>query len=109
MNLSHNTSLDWFSPGASKHPVFGQITEGFEIAMEISEVSTARQPRTRSSLRRAHILCSLQCTDRAHTVHIYRVHSLAHTHTHTHTSEVPTTGDNPNTSIMMKSITISGL
>ena len=107
MNLSHNTSLDWFSPGASKHPVFGQITEGFEIAMEISEVSTARQPRTRSSLRRAHILCSLQCTDRAHTVHIYRVHSLAHTHTHT--SEVPTTGDNPNTSIMMKSITISGL
>ena len=46
MNLVHNTRLDWFSPGASKHPVFGQITEGFEIAVEISEVSTARQPRT---------------------------------------------------------------
>jgi hypothetical protein len=107
MNLTHNTSLDWFSQGASKHPVFGQITEGFEIAMEISEVSNARQPRTRSSLRRAHILCSLQCTDRAHTVHIYHAHSLAHTHPHT--SKVPTTGDNPNTPIMMKSITISGL
>jgi len=113
MNLTHNPRLDWFSPGASKHPVFGQITEGFDIAMEISEVSTARQPRTRSSLHRAHILCSLQCTDRAQTVHIYHLipsYQCVLLSTHTpHTSEVPTTGDNPNTPIMMKKITISGL
>lgn len=108
MNLSHNTSLDWFSPGASKHPVFGQITEGYEIAMEISEVSTARQPTTRSSLHRAHVLCRESavhrpCTDRAHI-------SCELTSTHKpHTSKAPTTGDNPNTPIMMKSITISGL
>ena len=106
MNLTHNTRLDWFSPGASKHPVFGQITEGFEIAMEISEVSTARQPRTRSSLHRALTVQSAvhrPCTDRAHI-------PCALTSTHTpHNSEVPTTGDNPNTPIMMKSITISGL
>ena len=71
MNLTHNTRLDWFSPGASKHPVFGQITEGFEIAMEISEVSTARQPRTRSSLHRAHIYCAV-CS--AQIVHTHATH-----------------------------------
>ena len=68
MNLVHNSRLDWFSPGASKHPVFGQITEGFEIAVEISEVSTASYSvldnpvRTRSSLHRAHYcaVCSAQ-------------------------------------------------
>ena len=67
MNLTHNTSLDWFSQGASKHPVFGQITEGFEIAMEISEVSTARQPRTRSSLRRQPIYCAVCSAQTVHT------------------------------------------
>ena len=113
MNLTHNSRLDWFSPGASKHPVFGQITEGFEIAVEISEVSTASYSvldnpvRTRSSLHRAHITVQSAvhrlCTHRAHIPC-----ELTSTHT-PHTSEVPTTGDKPNTPVMMKSITISGL
>ena len=112
MNLTHNPRLDWFSPGASKHPVFGQITEGFDIAMEISEVSTARQPRTRSSLHRALTVQSAvhrPCTDRAHN-HLIPSDQCVLLSTHTpHISEVPTTGDNPNTPIMMKKITISGL
>ena len=111
MNLTHNSRLDCFSPGASKHPVFGQITEGFEIAVEISEVSTASysvldnpehevpytEPITVQSA--VHRLCT-------HRAHIPCELTSAHT---PHTSEVPTTGDKPNTPIMMKSITISGL
>merc|ERR1712019_23716 len=26
VNTAHNDFLDWFSPGASKHPVFGKVT-----------------------------------------------------------------------------------
>ena len=46
MNLNHNANLDWFSKGASKHPVFGQITEGYEIAVEISKVPTTHDMHT---------------------------------------------------------------
>merc|ERR1712194_400369 len=28
MNVADNANLDWFSPGQSKHPVFGKIIEG---------------------------------------------------------------------------------
>jgi cyclophilin family peptidyl-prolyl cis-trans isomerase len=30
INCRHNSYLDWFSPGASKHPVFGKVTAGVE-------------------------------------------------------------------------------
>merc|ERR1712232_581968 len=40
LNVANNNFLDWFSPGASKHPVFGKITEGYEIAVAISKVPT---------------------------------------------------------------------
>merc|ERR1719416_328453 len=30
--------MDWFSPGQSKHPVFGKITEGYDVAEAISKV-----------------------------------------------------------------------
>ena len=64
--------------------VTGQITEGFEIAMEISEVSTARQPRTRSSLHRAHIYCAV-CS--AQTVHRPCTYTMC-THQHTHATQL---------------------
>jgi cyclophilin family peptidyl-prolyl cis-trans isomerase len=59
LNVADNKNLDWFSGGSSKHPVFGKITEGFDIVVAISKV--------------------------------------------------PTSNDNPQTPIMMKSITISGI
>ena len=31
LNTINNSYLDWFSPGPSKHPVFGKITEGMDI------------------------------------------------------------------------------
>merc|ERR1719316_800558 len=40
MNVVHNDFLDWFSPGDSKHPVFGKIVEGYEIAVAITKVPT---------------------------------------------------------------------
>lgn len=42
MNVASNANLDWFSPGQSKHPVFGKIIEGYEIAVKISQVATTQ-------------------------------------------------------------------
>merc|ERR1712066_297067 len=40
INVADNRNLDWFSPGSSKHPVFGKVTSGFDIAKKISQVRT---------------------------------------------------------------------
>merc|ERR1719356_2392778 len=40
MNVADNRNLDWFSPGQSKHPVFGKITSGMDVAVKISKVRT---------------------------------------------------------------------
>eukprot|EP00746_Dinoflagellata_sp_MGD_P160867 gnl/MRDRNA2_/MRDRNA2_87806_c0_seq1.p1 gnl/MRDRNA2_/MRDRNA2_87806_c0~~gnl/MRDRNA2_/MRDRNA2_87806_c0_seq1.p1 ORF type:complete len:200 (+),score=33.62 gnl/MRDRNA2_/MRDRNA2_87806_c0_seq1:75-674(+) len=40
MNVADNKNLDWFSPGASKHPVFGKIISGMDVADKISKVRT---------------------------------------------------------------------
>merc|ERR1711934_673845 len=40
LNVANNSNLDWFSPGQSKHPVFGKVVEGMEIATKISKVPT---------------------------------------------------------------------
>merc|ERR1712100_841445 len=40
INVANNKNLDWFSPGASKHPVFGKITSGMDIVTKISKVRT---------------------------------------------------------------------
>lgn len=42
MNVANNANLDWFSPGQSKHPVFGKIIEGYELAVQISKVKTTQ-------------------------------------------------------------------
>merc|ERR1719487_118239 len=40
MNVANNSNLDWFSPGASKHPVFVKIIDGYDVAVAISKVPT---------------------------------------------------------------------
>merc|ERR1712014_328201 len=40
INVAHNKNLDWFTPGESKHPVFGKITSGMDVVTKISKVKT---------------------------------------------------------------------
>merc|ERR1711862_1075350 len=47
LNVANNANLDWFSPGQSKHPVFGKIIEGYDVVVAISKVPTSSDcPRT---------------------------------------------------------------
>ena len=40
INTVHNAYLDWFSPGPSKHPVFGKITSGLDVVKKIETTPT---------------------------------------------------------------------
>ena len=35
INTVHNSYLDWFTPGPSRHPVFGKIISGLDVAKKI--------------------------------------------------------------------------
>lgn len=45
INTKHNSFLDWFSPGQSKHPVFGKVTEGLDVVKNIEGTATNAQDR----------------------------------------------------------------
>lgn len=45
INTVHNAYLDWFSPGPSKHPVFGKINEGLDVVQKIENTPTGRGDR----------------------------------------------------------------
>jgi len=40
VNVADNKFLDWFSPGASRHPVFGHVTSGMDVVTAINKVQT---------------------------------------------------------------------
>jgi len=43
INVNNNSFLDWFDKSTpSQHPVFGRVTEGYDVAKKISEVRTVR-------------------------------------------------------------------
>lgn len=44
INTVHNDYLDWFTPGASKHPVFGRVTDGMDVVEAIGS-TPARNDR----------------------------------------------------------------
>ena len=40
INTVHNDFLDWFSPGPSKHPVFGRLIDGMDVLQAIEQTPT---------------------------------------------------------------------
>jgi len=40
INTVHNANLDWFTPGASKHPVFGKVIDGMDVVGKIGTTQT---------------------------------------------------------------------
>ena len=51
INTVHNGYLDYFSPGASKHPVFGKITSGMAVVTAINTTPTASGDRPRTPVK----------------------------------------------------------
>ena len=45
INTKHNNYLDWFTGGASKHPVFGRIVAGQEVIQAIETTPTGHGDR----------------------------------------------------------------
>ena len=51
INTVNNAYLDWFSPGQSKHPVFGKITSGLDIVKKIETAPTAAGDRPKTPIK----------------------------------------------------------
>ena len=45
INTVHNSYLDWFTPGPSKHPVFAKITSGLDVVKKIESTPTDGRDR----------------------------------------------------------------
>jgi cyclophilin family peptidyl-prolyl cis-trans isomerase len=51
VNVADNSYLDWFSPGGSKHPVFGKITKGMDVVTAITRAPTDAGDRPRTPIQ----------------------------------------------------------
>jgi cyclophilin family peptidyl-prolyl cis-trans isomerase len=45
INTVHNHYLDWFTPGQSKHPVFGRVVDGMDVVNAIGSTATGQGDR----------------------------------------------------------------
>jgi cyclophilin family peptidyl-prolyl cis-trans isomerase len=51
INTVHNSRLDWFTPGESKHPVFGKVVAGMDVVHAIEKVKTDANDRPVTPVR----------------------------------------------------------
>jgi cyclophilin family peptidyl-prolyl cis-trans isomerase len=51
INTTHNAYLDWFTPGPSKHPVFGKVTKGMDVLRAIEKTKTDADDRPVTPVR----------------------------------------------------------
>lgn len=51
INTANNSYLDFFTPGESKHPVFGKIVSGMDVVTAIGRTPTDREDRPRTPVK----------------------------------------------------------
>ena len=51
INTVHNAYLDWFTPGPSKHPVFGKIIDGKDVVQKIEATPTDARDNPNQPIR----------------------------------------------------------
>jgi cyclophilin family peptidyl-prolyl cis-trans isomerase len=51
INTVHNHYLDWFTPGNSKHPVFGRVTSGLDVVKKIETTPTEQGDRPKTPVQ----------------------------------------------------------